>query len=273
VAASRAEIEGINLTEIITRAAMGFLAAGAIAFAARRLRALSSSGAVAATVMGTLTVAADWSWGILLIAFFASVTVLSKYGEQRKAELLGAIVEKGDERDGWQVLANGGVFAVAALAHLIWNSPIPAAIGAGALAASAADTWATEIGTLSPHRPVSILSSEPVPAGTSGAVTLAGSVAGVAGALFVAALTTFARWPVTFAAVALGGIAGAVADSILGATAQCRRWCDACGKSTERRVHDCGAETHVSGGAQWLDNDGVNALCSVVGALITLLLQ
>jgi uncharacterized protein (TIGR00297 family) len=252
---------------------MGFLAAGVIAVAARKFRALSSSGALTAVAVGTITVAAGWSWGILLVAFFASATILSKYGEQRKAELVGAIVEKGDERDGWQVLANGGVFAIAALAHLIWHSPIPAAIGAGALAASAADTWATEIGTLSRGKPVSILSGGHVPVGTSGAVTLVGSIAAVTGALFIAALVTFASWPVTFAAVALGGVAGAVADSILGATAQCRRWCEACRESTERKVHDCGAGTRVSGGCAWLDNDGVNALCSVVGALITLLLR
>jgi uncharacterized protein (TIGR00297 family) len=252
---------------------MGFLAAGVIAIAARKFRALSSSGALTAVAMGTIAVAAGWSWGILLIAFFASVTVLSKFGEQRKTELLGAMVEKMDERDGWQVLANGGVFAIAALAHLIWNSPIPAAVGAGALAASAADTWATEIGTLSRGQPVSIISGGRVSAGTSGAVTLAGSIAAVAGALFIGALVTFASWPVTFAAVALGGVAGAVADSILGATAQCRRWCDRCGQSTERKVHDCGAATRTSGGFAWLDNDGVNALCCVVGALITLLVQ
>jgi uncharacterized protein (TIGR00297 family) len=266
-------IEGIKLTEILTRAAMGFLAAGIIAIGARKLRALSFSGAITAVAMGTVTVAAGWSWGILLIAFFVSVTLLSKCGERRKADLLGGIVEKGDERDVWQVLANGGVFAVAALGHLTWNSPISAAIGAGALAASAADTWATEIGTLARAKPVSILSLGQVPVGTSGGITLAGSVAAIAGAFFIAALVTFASWPVTFAAVALGGIGGAAADSILGATAQCRRWCDACRKSTERRVHDCGAGTRITGGSAWLDNDGVNALCSVVGALITLLLQ
>jgi uncharacterized membrane protein len=120
---------------------------------------------------------------------------------------------------------------------------------------------------------VSILSFRQVPVGTSGGVTLAGWIAAVAGALFVAALAAFARWPVAFAAIALGGVAGAVADSILGAAAQCRRWCDACRQSTERRIHDCGSRTRVSGGSRWLDNDGVNALCSAVGALITLLLQ
>ena len=50
-----------------------------------------------------------------------------------------------------QVLANGGVFALAALLGAVLGSPWPAAgsrAALGALAASAADTWATEIGTL-----------------------------------------------------------------------------------------------------------------------------
>ena len=104
-------------------------------------------------------------------------------------------------------------------------------------------------------------------------MTIAGTAAAIAGALFISALAALAKWPTAFAAVALGGIAGAVTDSLLGTTAQCRRWCDACDKSTEQRVHRCGVRTRVYAGSEWLDNDGVNVLCSVVGALITLLLQ
>ena len=240
---------------------------------ARRARTLSTSGAIAAAVVGTIAIAAGWSWGILLLSFFVSSSALSKLGERKKAELVGAIVEKAGERDARQVLANGGVFAAAAVAQLVFPSPIWYAMGAGALAASASDTWATEIGTLAGGQPRSITSGKPVPAGTSGAVSLAGSIAGIAGALFIAVLATLANWPVAFAAVALGGIAGAVADSLLGATLQARRWCDLCAKGTERRVHDCGTATRPAGGLAGFDNDWVNAVCSSVGALTTLLLS
>ena len=184
-----------------------------------------------------------------------------------------AIVEKGGERDVWQVLANGGWFVAAAVAHLVSDSPAWYAIGAGALAASAADTWATEIGLLSGGDPVSILSGDRVPAGTSGGVTMSGTVGAFAGALFIAVLAALATWPVAFAAVGLGGVGGALADSILGASVQCRRWCSACGAPTERKVHDCGGLTRVIGGMRWIDNDAVNAICCAVGALITLVLH
>ena len=209
----------------------------------------------------------------MLLSFFISTSALSRIDERRKAERLGSIVAKGGERDARQVLANGGVFALAALGDILSPSPAWHALGAGALAAVAADSWATEIGTWAGNDPISILSGKRVPMGTSGAVTGVGSLAGVFGALFMGVVAALANWPVSFAAVALGGIAGAVADSVLGGTVQARRWCDVCAKSTERVVHDCGTTTRPAGGLAGFDNDAVNAVCSAVGALIAFALS
>ena len=251
----------------------GAIGAAIVALAARRMRALSTSGMVTGTAAGTIAVAAGWSWGILLVAHFIAASALSKLGERRKSELVGPITEKGDERDARQVAANGTVYVLAALGYLLWHSPLTYAVGIGALAASAADTWATEIGTLAAKNPVSIISGQRVPPGTSGGVSLAGTLASGGGALFIAAGAALARWPVPFTAIVLGGLAGAVADSLLGATLQDRRWCDACAMATERSVHSCGNVTRRTGGLRGLDNDAVNAVCSAVGALVTLLLS
>ncbi len=186
---------------------------------------------------------------------------------------MGPVVQKGGERDVGQVLANGGVYAISALGYLAFPSPVWYATGIGALAASAADTWSTEIGTLLGGEPVSVISARRVPPGTSGGVTLVGSLAGAGGALFIGAGATLASWPVPFAAAALGGMAGALADSLLGATLQARRWCDLCATSTERLVHSCGTPTRNAGGIAGFDNDAVNAVCSGVGALVALLLS
>src|SRR5947207_732615 len=91
-------------------------------------------------------------------------------------------------------------------------------------------------------------------------------------ALFIAVVAILANWPVSFAAVALGGVAGAFADSILGGTLQAQRWCDVCARSTERPVHNCGTTTRPAGGLARFDNDLINAVCSGVGALVALLL-
>jgi uncharacterized protein (TIGR00297 family) len=228
------------------------------------------SGAAAGALVGTICVAAGWSWGILLLSLFVSASGLSKLGESRKAMRVESVVAKGGERDAGQVLANGGVFVGAALGHLAAPSPLWFAIGVGAIAASTADTWATEVGTLVTRDPVSILSGKRVPAGTSGGVTLAGSLAGVAGAMFIGAQAALTSWPVSFAAAAVGGMTGMLTDSVLGATLQARRWCDACSVSTERIVHTCGARTRQDAGLEGFDNDVVNAVCSAVGALVAL---
>ena len=251
----------------------GALAAALVAYAARKMRTLSTNGAIAGALAGTVAIAAGWSWGLLLLTHFTAASVLSKLGERRKAELVGSVIEKGGERDAGQILANGGVYTISALAFLVSPSAIWYAVGAGALAASAADTWATEVGMLARSEPVSIISGRRVPPGTSGGITLIGTLACVAGALFIGAGATLARWPVSFAAVVLGGLAGALADSVLGGTVQARRWCDLCSKPTERQVHSCGTPTRHAQGLELFDNDAVNAVCSGVGALVALLLS
>jgi uncharacterized protein (TIGR00297 family) len=222
-------------------------------------------------VVGTTCVAAGWAWGALLIAFFVASSALSRFRAAQKEARTIAVVAKGGERDAAQVLANGGPFALAALGALLHPSPLWWAAGAGALAAATADTWATEIGTLVGHPPRSILTGRVVPAGTSGGVTLVGTLASLAGAAFLALLVAAVGWGGTTAlATVAGGFGGALADSLLGATVQARRWCDRCDRGTERDVHDCGFPTRAAGGVPWLGNDAVNALSGLVGASLAL---
>src|SRR5262249_21031675 len=248
------------------RAAIGLLVAAIIATLARSTRSLSRGGAVAATGLGAITTAAGYSWAILLIAYFAASTALSRFGAAEKERLTAPIVAKGSQRDARQVLANGGVFGVAVLGMLFQPGVWWMALGAGALAASAADTWATEIGTRFGGVPRSILSGRAVPVGTSGGVTVIGSLGALAGAAFVAAVSTAVGWSrLTALSAVVGGIVGALADSVMGAKAQTRRWCDACGVATERVRHDCGASTRVTGGIVGLDNDLVNLFSGILG--------
>ncbi len=65
-----------------------------------------------------------------------------------------------------------------------------------------------------------------------------------------------------------GGIAGMLVDSLAGATVQRRQWCEQCGKPTERLLHSCGTTTETRGGFHWVDNDAVNAISSITGAVV-----
>ncbi len=168
----------------------------ALSLAARRARVLSVTGAWSAVAVGTIAVVAGWPWTAVLLAFFASSSALSRWRRATKERATSSVVEKGGERDAWQVLANGGVFTLCALGAILWPAPAWTLAGLGALASATADTWATEVGTAIGGIPRAIATFRPVPAGTSGAVTLAGSLAMVAGALFLgttALLAGFAK--------------------------------------------------------------------------------
>ena len=255
------------------RVAIGFVLAACISLAALRVRALTLGGGVVATIIGTLAVAAGWSWGVLLIVYFASASSLSLAGRSRKEERTSPIVAKTGGRDAVQVLANGALFAAAATAAIAHPDVRWITLGAGSLAASAADTWATEIGTLADPEPRSITTWRRVPTGTSGAVSVRGTLAMLGGALFVAVLIVALGWTVQVAAcVAAGGVAGGMVDSVLGATLQARRWCEQCARETERLTHDCGTTTRPARGVKWMDNDIVNFLSNTVGGMLAALL-
>jgi uncharacterized membrane protein len=161
------------------------------------------------------------------------------------------------------------VFVLAALGSLVHPHATWQLLGAGGLAASAADTWATELGTLAPAPPRSILTGRVVHVGTSGGVTTVGLLAGLAAAVFIGVVAGMSGWPWQAAIAAFaGGVAGCLADSLLGAALQVRRRCERCGMATEQQVHYCGTPTIVTGGLKLLDNDGVNAASSAIGALL-----
>lgn len=229
------------------------LGAPLVAFLAWRLKALTVSGAVAAAIIGFCHLAfAGWLGAGALLAFFATSTLLSRVGKRRK-DALG--FEKSGSRDAWQVLANGGVAALCALL----GSPLALL---GALAAANADTWATELGSLFGGKPRRITNLAPAEPGESGAVSLLGTLAALAGAAVLGGFGADA-----WLAVTLGGFAGALTDSILGATLQAQ-WRD---KKTGRWSEI--PQGLPDRGVNWIRNDAVNILATLVGSVTTLALQ
>jgi uncharacterized protein (TIGR00297 family) len=167
-----------------------------------------------------------------------------------------------------QVLANGGVASLAMLLSPFFAGPALAAF-AGAFAAAAADTWATEIGTLAKGSPRSILTLRPLAPGLSGGITWQGSLAQFGGAGVVAAVAAVGVAP--FLPVIAGGVAGSVADSLLGATLQTLRYCPACKRECETNPHACGTPTTLRRGLAWIGNDAVNFAATLCGAAIAAL--
>ncbi|AWO75419.1 DUF92 domain-containing protein [Geobacillus thermoleovorans] len=235
------------------------------------LRSLSISGAAAAVVIGA-AVGCGFSWGGIWVlgCFFVSSSFFSHIGKQRKAKLSEKLA-KGGRRDAIQVLANGGVPAVLALLAAVRPDPIWDDLFVVAVAAANADTWASEIGSLSPWPPRVWPSFRPVEAGTSGAVTLLGTAASFAGALFIAAVGVFFLDVRPVFTLAFFGWLGSWFDTWLGAAWQAAYRCPACGATTERKWH-CGQATIHMKGWRWLDNDAVNVLSVIFAVLAAFVL-
>lgn len=261
-----------KLIPLLTRATTGGFVAAAIAGAAWGTRSLTLGGALAALCMGTVAVAAGWEWGVLLILYFVLSTALSRFKRAEKVARTGGVIEKGGARDAAQVFANGGIFLLMAIAFLVAPSPLWKWGALGALAASASDTWATEIGTLYGGEPHLLIGRTNVRSGTSGGVTTVGTLGGLLGAALIALVGRILGWSTAASVTALlAGVLGMLADSYLGATLQERRWCDHCQAPTERLTHDCDHPTRRIGGLAWLRNDAVNVAATLVGALISIL--
>ncbi len=244
---------------------LAFVLAAGIALAARAKGALTTSGALAAFVVGFLVFGfAGGPGAAALLLFFITSTVLSRYRKRDKEKL--ATFEKGGERDAAQVLANGGVAALCALLVAVFpGSTLPFIALLGALAEANADTWATEIGSLAKKPPCLITTFRLASPGASGAVSVPGTLAALAGAALVA---TVAFSPAGFLAATTGGVAGALVDSLLGATLQVQYRCPVCRTLTEQRAHCEGKITEPARGLPWLNNDIVNALATITGALV-----
>ena len=273
---------------------VGFGLGGLISLLAWRMGVLSPAGAAAAAVTGGIIFGlGGLAWAVLLIAFFASSSFLSRAFGGRKASVEREFA-KGSRRDAGQVLANGGIGTLLVLIQAVFPGQIWIWVAfAGAMAAVNADTWATELGVLSKSPPRLVTTGRVVPKGSSGAVTVLGTLASLAGAVLVATLAAiltgwlnpagfvlgieaaadlppFVGWNI-FLGVSLGGLAGSLVDSLLGATLQSIYYCPTCAKETERHPqHTCGSQTQPWRGWIWLDNDWVNLVCSAAGALVAM---
>lgn len=205
---------------------------------------------------------------MVLLTFFISSSVLSRWRAERKRRM-ESLTARGSRRTAVQVLANGGVATVCIALYLFTGDSRWWLAFAGAYAAANADTWSSEIGTLSRVPPRHPLTLRPLKAGDSGGVTLLGLLAGVVGSLLVAIV---AGWlaslsPAQVAVVAMGGFGGALVDSLLGATVQAKYRCFQCGEVVESARH-CGSPAEPAGGWRWMNNDAVNLFCTLTAALV-----
>ena len=255
---------------------IGFILAIIIAYLAYRAHSLDQSGAIAATIVGTIVFGlGGWQWAVLLLTFFITSSALSRLFKKRK-QGLDEKFSKGHQRDAGQVFGNGGLATAFVLIHAIYPESVVGWVGfAAALAAVNADTWATELGVLNPTQPIIITNlKKRVEKGTSGGVSLFGTLASLTGAFVIALPASLFtdNWSL-LPLITIAGLAGSLFDSLVGATVQAMYYCPTDNKETEKHpLHTCGTKTVHKRGWKWLDNDWVNFACGAFGVVSAFLL-
>lgn len=249
---------------------LGSLLIFAAAWAGWKLRALTMTGAFGAVAIGFITLAGAGANGLALLgAFFASSSLWSKYKAKSKTAMDEKLA-KGATRDWRQVAANGGPAAICSGIFLVTGNPIWLACYAAAISSANSDTWASEIGPISKKDPISLKGFKRAERGESGAVSLLGTLASLAGAGFIAILAVylFGLSVRTGAIIFISGFMGNVIDTVLGAYFQVSYKCRACGLETEKARH-CGKATVKLKGNSMLDNDMVNFLSGAAAVIGT----
>lgn len=283
------------LSPILIRLVGGLALSALVGWLAYRGNALTRGGVLGAVLIGTAVFGfGGLTAGLTLIAFFLSSSLLSRYNEHRKRAAHEKYA-KGSRRDLAQTLANGGAAAALAIAaagaHAAGNSGLAGVLLCamlGALATSNGDTWATEIGAFSRTRPHMVVAPwRQVEAGTSGAISGLGTAAALAGAIAIGLVYAGLRdlgldpegWQsagsalTVVAAAEVGGLAGAMFDSLLGATVQAIYRDPARNALTEKPFGADGSPNPLARGWPWLTNDWVNFIASLAGAGVALLIR
>jgi uncharacterized protein (TIGR00297 family) len=192
-----------------------------VAVAGYKARTVNAAGAICGAVIGT-AIFGSLGWGawLLLLVTFICASIASRIGLDRK-QRLGIAEERGGRRGPGNAIANTGVAAIAAvLAGLDVHAPASQLAFVAALVGGGSDTVASEIGRAFGRRTWSMTSLRRVPAGTSGAMSLEGTLAGLGGAIGLSgAATAFGLLPASLIAiVVIAATVGSLVESWLGAT-------------------------------------------------------
>ncbi|KAK6131272.1 hypothetical protein DH2020_034982 [Rehmannia glutinosa] len=223
----------------------------AIAIRSYRKKSLDLSGAFSGFAVMTIHIAVNYRFGAVLLVFFFTSSMFTKFGEDKKQKV-DADFKEGGQRNWIQVLYNSGIATLLVL--IAWklvgtqdyclNSKesglMTSLIGGiiGHYCCCNGDTWSSELGVLSDEQPRLITTFKPVRRGTNGGVTKAGLLAAAAGGSvigltfvilgFVTTNCTFnlaLRQLLLIPISALAGLCGSVIDSLLGATLQYSGFC------------------------------------------------
>ena len=216
---------------------------------AQRLPLLTRAGWIHAGVLGTLLLGSlDWRGWWAVVLYLALGSLVTRLGFRRK-QAQGLAEARGGRRGPENVWGSAATGASLAVLTVLPAAPVALLlIGfAASFAAKLGDTCGSEIGKRWGRHTLLITSLRPVPPGTEGAVSLEGTAASMAGSALMALLMValgLVNGPLLWGLVTLVGLVATLLESWIGATLQ-HRWV-------------------------WLSNEAVNALQTLIAALMAM---
>lgn len=232
---------------------------------------------------------------ICLLCFFFSSSFLSKWKQSEKHEV-NLEFAKSSQRDSVQVISNSFPAIFFGILYLIFEN-FPRIISGEeislgiqshflfaaftTIATHTADTWMTEIGIIYGKNPRLLINlKKKVNPGTSGGVSIEGTIAGMIGAAiisFVYVLSSLFTTSISLPKILLlsillciSGIIGGGIDSLEGATIQRIYYCEQCKKETETNPHKCGNIPYFLRGYSFVTNDFVNLSSAFLSGFIAI---
>jgi len=188
---------------------------------------LTVAGATTGAVIAIMIFSGAGYTGLgMLAAFFILGTLATAWGKKEKLQFKAKEDQSG-KRNAGQVLANGGVAAIIGL--LVYFVPAKAELFrlmmAGSLASAMADTLSSELGMIYGKRFYNIISWKRDNRGLDGVISLEGTLIGVVGSIIISIIYAVGfGWDNKILIVIIAGTIGNLADSVLGALLERKRY-------------------------------------------------
>ncbi len=220
-----AETLAATLATLPMTVALGLGLNAVVAALGWRTGTVTLAGAVTGLAIGAVIfVGAGWPGWILLLATFLVASACTRAGMARKVAA-GIAEDRGGRRGPGNAIANTGIAAWAAAIAVGLPDPALALLAmVASLATAGSDTVASEIGKAFGRTTWLVVGFRRVPPGTSGAVSLEGTLAGIAAAALLASIGA-AGGLIPVAAILVVVLAATLASLVegaLGATMEAR---------------------------------------------------
>ncbi len=227
---------------------------------------------VAAAILMIAKFSADDAGIYIVLAAYGAIFIVDVIVGKKSEKITGEINKKSGARGVTQVLVNASAAVVALVLKMILGGDEWVVVYAVALTECLADSLASDVGVLSKSDPIDLCRFHRIPRGLSGGVSLLGTLAALAGCVFMSVFTVifFGFNPKYFLSILVLPMIGVTLDSVLGSLLQAKYVCRVCARPTEKPIH-CDQPSLHAGGLKFITNNAVNLISNVVTAAVAVL--